>query len=158
MEKNDKNDIHVSILKPATNRVLRKRTLHYGLYGVSVLLVLSAFIFLIHVIQNKLRPDQSDKLVSTISKLEDGKHDCSQGLKQVGSVGSKLSDSSQYTITARETTLNYLMSCNFVAKDTSRAMIYAGQLNKLYIQDGSKSTQKQIQLAQFIIYMKNYGQ
>lgn len=152
----DALDKQSKITKPSPRSMTIKPFIRYCLYGLGVIIAIVAFIFLTHKTQHNTKANRSKKLISTIQKIEKSGQPCSYGLKQVGSVGSKLSGADLYDTTARETGLDYIMACTFEAGNTKQALIYAGLLDNLYVHDGIKSYPKHIELTRFINYMKSY--
>lgn len=142
------------VIKLAKSTVRRKRLMYYGLYVAGFALVIIVVLLLNHKTPAEQKTGRSKKLTGTIKSLEDGSHSCSDGLKHVGSMGSQVANSTQYTNATREVTLDYLMTCNFEEGNTKQALLYANTLEQLYAQDGN--TQKHQSLSQFVIYMKTY--
>ncbi|HEX4774350.1 MAG TPA: hypothetical protein VH234_02445 [Candidatus Saccharimonadales bacterium] len=141
-------------MKTAPISARRRRLIKYGLITILVIVVLVILGLIIHT---KVLPNRSQKLNNIVSTLEDGKHHCSDGLKQIGSLGPQLAGSSKYSTDVREQALNYIISCTFETGNTKQALVYAYQLQKLYTQDGSKSAKQQQNLTQLIKYMESYG-
>jgi hypothetical protein len=120
---------------------------------LGLLLILIVLVAVAHVLMNKQKQVRSKKLVSNVAHIAKTTG-CQDGLKQIGSVGSGLSTSSQYTNAAKESTLNYLVHCELLAGHVNQSLVYANQLDQLYKQDGN--TQKRKENAQTITYIKSF--
>jgi len=124
---------------------------------VAVVAVIVLLAVLIPYVNRKAHESRSTKLINTVHTVGDGKHTCTDGMKQLGNIGPNLTKAGYYSTAAREAGLNYVMVCTFEAGKTSQAINYATTLHHLYVQDGSKNALKDAQLEQFVSYMKSYG-
>ena len=114
-------------------------------------------IFAIILAHNTFKPNPSKSLASKVNTLQSGNHTCSDGLKQVGFLGAQLAHSNQYTQAVKEKALNYLMTCEFMTRNKTKALVYAQELRMLYQQDGAQGLQNLKNLNIYMNFMQNYG-
>lgn len=144
MEASDKK----RIIKPAPRLwQYRPTKRHYVIAGivVAMIILITAGYFLLTPSGTKTA--RSYQLSSKITDLEKN-DECSDGLKQVSSKASSVQNGNTYDITSREKTLDYLMGCNSIDGNYKQALVYAQQLNALFVQQGN--TQKQQVMANVI--------
>lgn len=145
METKDDIQNGVRLLKP-TNRKQRN-----GKVIIAVILLAIVVLALVWLLQPK--QSKSSTLTTTITNLEKNSN-CPNGLKQLQPISSNLANSKIYSNEAKETTLNYLMTCSYSQRNTAQGENYASELSALY--NKNKNIGKQQQLTQYINYIKNY--
>jgi len=120
-------------IKPAKfykRHIKHIRAILYVLLAIIVIVILG-LIFLpkLHTSQKTSRSNSLDKTIASLKKNET----CNDGINQINPEVSKLGNSTYYNIQTRETALNYLVTCTFVAGNTNKALSYSTQLEKLYL-------------------------
>src|SRR5580658_6467193 len=93
------------IVKPDAKKAHRKRLIVYTVGG---LLLIALIAVLTRTVFNVVKPSPSKQLIATTSRLRNGKYTCQQALKQFKPTAASLSNSSKYTLQAREAGLDYL--------------------------------------------------
>jgi hypothetical protein len=131
----------------------RKFSIKIASYIVGALILLAALAIPGYLYIHNQRSTRSNGLIKNINDAEHSSR-CSSGLKKIAPIGPKLANSSQYTLSAREQGLNYLINCEFINGNTKLALSYADQLNSLYSQD--HNAQKQQDLSELVLYIKSY--
>jgi t-SNARE complex subunit (syntaxin) len=143
-------------VRPSSKSLRGKRFTKYGFYFICFLILVGVIVAITIGVKSAIHDRKSSQLTSSVKTLENGKHTCKQGIQQLSSDTPQLGNNTAYSTTAREQALQYVMACTFMAGNPKQAIAYADQLNSLYMQDGSKSAQKQTALQQYISYMKKY--
>jgi hypothetical protein len=132
------------------------KRLHLTKLGVKIVFIILLFVILVGIflavtVHNKSYPKD---IVVKVNNLES--HDyCYQGIPQISSYLPKLLSGSYYSITEKEAGLKYLMSCNFLVGNKTKAITYGYDLSNLYRQQDNSSMVQNTD--QFITYMQNYG-
>jgi hypothetical protein len=150
----DAEDKQPRVIKPAASKVRKKRIFKYIWRTIPLLLVIATIVVLGVLINNKLKNDRSNKLITNITNLSN-KETCSKGLNQISPTATVLAGT-HYTTSARERALEYLMACSNITGNNFQALDYANQLEALYVKD--KNTQKQQEITAYISYIKRSGQ
>lgn len=151
----DTEDKKPRVIKPASKFSLSNKRVRLAAIGAGTILAVLLIYFVAQLINNVVNP--SARLISTVKGLENGHHQCSDGLKKLNSSGKQTVNLKHYSLNAQETVLNYLMPCEFVTSNTAQAYKYAQQLNLVYVKEGSSSLQKRQQLENFVRYMEAYN-